>query len=130
MRQHAQHHFLLLILGLAGTQRGALIAFDHAVRRLALGSLSVLLLIRFPFESFGHVSSRSATGRLARRAADARRDDRPHAQVLSRDAMIIFRIITRIRHRCLHVGASPGVVEQIVEVRRIRAAADAQLPGI
>ena len=44
--QCPQHHFLLLTLRRSRAQRGALVPLDHTVRRLALGTLAVLLLAR------------------------------------------------------------------------------------
>ena len=112
MDQRPQHHLLLLTRGRARAQGRAHVPLHHAVGRLALGPLGVLLPVRPAFEALCHQSPPSAGRGLARRAADARRDDRAHAQVVPRDLVVRFRIITGVVHftQEYYIGGANGIL--------------------
>jgi len=70
-----------------------------------------------------HVATMMRRWLFVRRPAGVGRDDGPHAHVLTRDSMILFRIKACIGHDTLHPGATPSIQQELLEVGLVRACA-------
>ena len=55
-------------------------------------------------EAVVHVPPLAVIGGFGRWPAGLRRDDRPHAQVQPRDAVVGFRVVTRVGHALFTVA--------------------------
>lgn len=123
MSQDTKQQFVFSSDGGSCSHGRAKVPLDHRVGCFALPPLAVNVVIGTSFEPVMHVPSHRFAGRFLRRSTSFGRDDRSHAHVQPRDAVIRFRIVSGIGNHAvdLSVGPSPRVEEQAIEVGLIAA---------